>query len=379
MNKCIVVSDSFKGTLKSSDICSIARDTIPRFFPETELITIPMADGGEGTVDCLVAALGAEPVAVSVSGPYSEETEAVYATYGGSAIIEMASCAGLPLVGDRKDPSLTTTYGVGEIIAHAVENGAKHIFLGLGGSCTTDGGCGCAAALGARFFDVDGKSFIPTGSSLKDVAGIDISAVKRRLNGVSITVMCDVDNPMFGPNGAAYVFGPQKGADEEMCRMLDDGLVSLNTAIRESIGMDMANITGAGAGGAMGAGTIAFLGGTICSGIDAILALTRFESRLDGCDLVISGEGRLDDQSFDGKVISGVAERTSKRGIPLYLIVGTAEGLSLDVSKKGISAVFETNREHLPFEEVAPYAAPMYRAALEDALRYRKIFERKQP
>jgi len=170
----------------------------------------------------------------------------------------------------------------------------------------------------------------------------------------------------------------RRGADEEMCRMLDEGLVNVNNVIRDSLGLDMANISGAGAGGAMGAGAVAFLGGTICSGIEAILALTRFESRLDGCDLVISGEGRLDNQSFDGKVISGIAEKTSKHGIPLYLIVGTAEGMDLDLSKYGVSAVFETNREHLPFPDVAPYAVPMYREALEDAMRYRRVMERKQ-
>lgn len=377
MKKCIVVSDSFKGSLTSSEICKIARKTVPQFFPEAELVTIPMADGGEGTVDCLISALGAEPVTAVVSGPYTEEIEAKYAIYGGSAIIEMASCAGLPLVGDRKNPALTTTYGVGELIRHAVDNGARHIFLGLGGSCTNDGGCGCAAALGVNFYNDMGESFIPCGATLKDIERIDASAAKQYLEGVGITVMCDVENPMFGPNGAAYVFGPQKGADEAMCRMLDEGLVHLNNVIRECLGLDLANIQCAGAAGGMGAGIIAFLGGTICPGIDAILALTQFDKQLEGCDLVISGEGKLDDQSFNGKVISGIAGRTAPREIPLYLIVGIAEPVKVNTLEYGISAIFETNREHEPFEDILPYADIMYREALEAALRYKKIQERK--
>ena len=377
MKKCIVVSDSFKGTLSSSQICEIAQRVIPPFFPEAQLITIPMADGGEGTVDCLISALGARPVTVTVSGPYTEDVEASYALYGGSAIIEMASCAGLPLVGSRKNPALTTTFGVGELISHALSMGAKHIFLGLGGSATNDGGCGCVAALGVEFFNAAGTSFIPCGATLKDIARADFSKAREKLKGVGITVMCDVENPLFGPQGAAYVFGPQKGADEEMVRLLDEGLVNLNNVIRSSTGYDMANVKGAGAAGGMAAGVIAFLGGTICPGIDAILALTGFEKQLEGADMVISGEGRLDSQSFSGKVISGVSRRTMEKGVPLYLIVGTDETSGEDLSSLGISAVFETNRSHLPFEEIAPYAEPDYASALEALMRYVKIQERR--
>lgn len=377
MNKCIVISDSFKGSLSSSEICTIARLTIPNFYPYAELLTIPIADGGEGTVDCIISALGAIPVTITVSGPNMEDVEATYALYGGSAIIEMASCAGLPLVGNNKNPALTTTYGVGELIQHAVDHGCNHIFLGLGGSATNDGGCGCAAALGVDFINYSGESFIPCGATLKNIASINVDKARENLKGIGITVMCDVENPMFGPNGAAYVFGPQKGADEDMVEMLDEGLVHLNNKMKECLNIDMANVPGSGAAGAMAAGIIAFLGGTICPGIDAMLALTKFDSKLDGTDLVITGEGKLDNQSFNGKVISGIARRTFEREIPLYLIVGTAEHLNLDPSQYGVSAIFETNREHKPFEEVAPYAADDYRSALEDAMRYHKIKERK--
>ena len=377
MNKCIVVSDSFKGTLSSTEICEIAKRVIPDYFPECELITIPMADGGEGTVDCLISALGAEPVTLTVSGPYTEDVDATYATYGGSAIIEMASCAGLALVGNKKNPALTTTYGVGEQILHAIKSGVSHIFLGLGGSATNDAGCGCAAALGVNFYNESGETFIPCGATLTNISRIDISEAKALFEGVGLTVMCDVENPMFGRNGAAYVFGPQKGADEDMIEMLDEGLVHLNSIMKKDLGIDMTNIKGAGAAGAMAAGMMAFLGGMIYPGIDAILTLTKFDKQLENADLVITGEGKLDAQSFNGKVISGIAKRTADKGIALYLIVGSSDIQDVDLSNYGVSAIFETNREHKPFEEIAPYALADYTETLEAALRYRKIQERK--
>lgn len=377
MDKCIVVSDSFKGSLSSVEICKIAKRVIPEFFPDCNLITIPMADGGEGTVDCIISALGAEPVGLTVAGPYTEDVDVTYATYGGSAIIEMSSCAGLPLVGNKKNPALTTTFGVGEQMMHAIKNGAKHIFLGLGGSATNDAGCGCAAALGVEFFNASGEKFIPCGATLINIASINVSNAKKLFQDVGLTVMCDVDNPMFGKSGAAYIFGPQKGADKDMIEMLDRGLIHLNNVIKKDLGIDLTNVKGAGAAGAMAAGMYAFLGGTICPGIDAILALTKFDKQLDNTDLVITGEGKLDSQSFNGKVISGIAKRTSEKGIPLYLIVGVCDETDIDLSNYGISAVFETNRAHKPFEEVAPYAFADYKETLEAALRYRKIQERK--
>ena len=213
MRKCIIISDSFKGTLSSMEICEIARSSIPKFFPECEIVTVPVADGGEGTVACFAAALNAQTVTVTVSGPYGEPVAAAYVRSGEKAVIEMAATAGLPLVGERKDPERTSTYGVGELIAHAVRGGAKEILLGLGGSATNDGGCGCAAALGVRFLDENGAEFIPTGGTLERIADIDIAPAQKLLQGVRVTAMCDVDNPLTGPRGAAAVFAPQKGAD----------------------------------------------------------------------------------------------------------------------------------------------------------------------
>lgn len=375
MKKCIVISDSFKGTLKSSDICRFAEYTIPQFFPGCKVVSIPVADGGEGTVDSLTHALGAVPVTVEVSGPYMEKVNATYSIYGNAAIIEMASCAGLPLVGERKDPSLTTTYGVGEVIIDALERGCENIFLGLGGSATNDGGCGCAAALGTRFYNANGLEYIPTGGTLRNLRHVDITGTKKLLEGVQIIVMSDVTNPLIGQNGAARVFGPQKGATPAMVAMLDEGLANMAAVISADIGIDLTMLEGGGAAGGFGAGSVAFLGGKICSGIDAILNLTGFEKELEDTDLVITGEGRLDDQSFQGKVISGITKRTMPREIPVFAIVGIVGDLKEDPAEHGISAVFETNAAHRPFEEVRQTAAQDYRKALEVALRYRRLQE----
>ena len=216
MKKCIVVSDSFKGTLSSSEICSIAEGGIARFFPGCAVVKVPVADGGEGTVACFQEACGGQLVTVSVSDPFGEPIDAAYLQLpDGQAVIEMAAAAGLPLVDGRKDPRKASTYGVGQLVRHAIQQGNKKILLGLGGSCTNDGGCGCAAALGVRFLNQNGDSFIPVGETLADIQKIDLSD-SIVPDDVQLTAMCDIDNPMHGPTGAAYVFGPQKGADAEM-------------------------------------------------------------------------------------------------------------------------------------------------------------------
>ena len=378
MDRCIVISDSFKGSLSSLQIAYLCEQIIPDYFPLCEVIPIPMADGGEGTVDCVLAALEAEPVTVEVSDPYMSRISATYAVYDNTAVIEMASAAGLPLVAARKNPSLTTTFGVGELIRHAVESGCKKIYLGLGGSATNDGGCGCAAALGTQFYNTSGASFIPVGGTLKNIASIDASYTKQFLEGVELIVMSDVINPLTGANGAAAVFGPQKGADAEMVKALDAGLENFGKIIYKDLGLDIATTPGAGAAGGMGAGAMALLGGRICSGIDALLELVDFDSLLAGTDLVITGEGRLDDQSFEGKVISGIAKRTLPLEIPVYAIVGSVGELTVDPAEYGISAVFKTNRDDKPFEEIASSAEVDYIRTLEDAMRYRRIQERRR-
>jgi len=342
------------------------------------VIAIPVADGGEGTVGCFIDAIGAEPVTVVISGPWGERTEAVYARKGSRAIIEMASAAGLPMAGDRKDPSATTTYGVGELIRHAVEHGCTEILLGLGGSCTNDGGCGCAAALGTKFYDADGKAFVPVGGTLERIARIDNSNAEALLSGVTLTLMSDVDNPLCGARGAAYVFGPQKGADANMVERLDKNLSKLGKVIERELGKHVSELPGAGAAGGMGAGGVAFLGAQMRSGIDAVLDMVDFDTQLDGAELVITGEGRIDSQSIHGKVISGIAKRTMPRNVPLVAIVGCVGDGAEEAYDLGVTAIFGIDRTAKAFSEYAGESADYYRATLEDVLRLIAALDRKQ-
>ena len=373
MRKCVVVSDSFKGTLSSGEIARIAGEAIPRFFPDCQVVTIPVADGGEGTVDCFMSALGTGPVPVDVRGPNGQAVRAVYTRSGPKAVIEMAAAAGLPLAGAGNDPASATTYGVGQLIRHAVEGGCTEILLGLGGSATNDGGCGAAAALGVRFYNAAGDRFVPTGGTLDQIAHIDPEDCRRLLAGVRITAMCDIDNPLFGPSGAAYVFAPQKGADEEMVRLLDRQLRRLSETVERELGVSIACLPGAGAAGGMGGGCAAFLGAELKSGIEAILDLVDFDACLEGADLVITGEGRIDGQSVGGKVLSGVARRV--RGIPLICVAGGIDDSAAAAYDLGVTAMFSINREPRTLAESGPRSGENYRRTLEDILRLIRAVE----
>ena len=374
MKKCVVISDSFKGTLSSLEICRIARETIPVFLPGCQVEALPVADGGEGMVDCFVEAVGAEKIPVPVHGPYGEKLTACYGRKGSLAIVEMAAAAGLPLAGERKDPEKTTTYGVGELILHAIHHGCEEIMLGLGGSATNDGGCGCAAALGGRFYNCRGEALIPVGGTLQEIEKIDLTRLKKRLSGVKLTAMCDVDNPLYGPTGAAHVFAPQKGADHAMVERLDGGLRHLDRVFQSSLGRSFAQLPGAGAAGGMGAGCLAFLGGELRSGIEAVLDAVDFDRRLEGADLVITGEGRIDSQSFRGKVLSGVARRTGKKKIPLIAIGGGILPEAAEAYEQGVTAMFSINRQPMALRESAPHTAENYRRTLEDICRLLAAF-----
>ena len=376
MKKCIVISDSFKGSLSSGEICDIARACFAEVLSDCELTAIPVADGGEGTVDCFHQVCGGELVPVTVQGPFGQDMEAAYLRLdGGRAVIEMASSAGLPLVGDRRDPRITSTYGVGQQIRHAVEQGNTQILLGLGGSCTNDGGCGCAAALGVRFLDRAGQAFVPTGGTLDQIAHIDVSGARQLLQTVKLTAMCDIDNPMHGPTGASYIFGPQKGADPAMVEFLDGQLKALDAVIQRELHRAVADVPGAGAAGAFGAGILAFLDGTLCPGIEAVLDLVDFDGKLKDCDLVITGEGRFDSQSIRGKVVSGVSRRAKRQGVPVAVIAGSVaedvESVSADPDS-GVTAAFSINRQAMDYSESRPFSRRNYRYTLENLLRLMK-------
>ncbi len=372
MKKVIVVSDSFKGSLSSSQIVQIAKDRIPRYFPDCQVIGMPVADGGEGTVDCFLEAIGGERITVPVTGPWGEQVMGFYARIGDTAVVEMAAAAALPMVGDRKDPSRTTTWGVGELIRHAIEQDAKKIILGLGGSATNDGGCGCAAALGVRFLDSDGNTFRPVGATLKDIAALDCSEADALLQDVTVEVMCDIDNPLCGTRGAAAVFAPQKGADAAMVAELDAGLAHLAAVVQAQLGISVAELPGAGAAGGFGAGAVALLHAELRPGIEVVLDFVGFDRQLEDCDLVITGEGRIDGQSLGGKVPIGVSRRAKAQGVPVIAIVGIVSDDADAVYEEGITAVFNTNRAALPFAQIKDRGEADYRRTLDDVLRFAK-------
>ena len=378
LRKIIVLSDSFKGTLSSREICRITRSVARELIPRCEFIALPVADGGEGTVDCFLDGCGGEAVTLTVTGPFpEEERQATYALLpDGTAVIECASCAGLPLVEGRRDPCRTTTLGVGQQLRHAVEHGAKRIILGLGGSATNDGGCGAAAAMGVRFFDSAGSSFVPVGGTLKDICRIDAAPAQALLRRCPVTVMCDIDNPLFGTQGAAHVFAPQKGADAAAVRLLDEGLRVLDRAMVASLGKSGAALPGAGAAGGFGAGAAIFFGAELRSGIETVLDQLRFDELLHRCDLVVTGEGRLDQQSLRGKVVSGVAKRAKAKGVPVVALVGSIGDESGAAYQAGVSAVFSINRRAQDFHRARQYTTANYRRCFADLIRLLRALRR---
>lgn len=356
------------------EICKIAEESFAWILPECELIAIPAADGGEGTVACFLHACRAEAVTIEVSGPFFETLSATYARMpDGTAVIEMAAAAGLPLVGERGNPAVTTTYGVGQMIRHAIEHGSRKIILGLGGSATNDGGCGCACALGVHFFDKDGKEFIPVGKTLEKIAHLDMRESEELVRNVEICIMSDVDNPLYGERGAAYIFGPQKGADREMVELLDRNLRRFSTVLQKYCGESWMK-AGAGAAGGMGAGCMALLNARMQSGIETVLEMTGFDELLKDCDLVITGEGQIDRQSLDGKLISGILRHTKAGKVPVIALVGSiAEDLGQIPYEMGLTAVFSINRRAEAFSVSGTKSYENYQRTLEDILRFSMI------
>lgn len=375
MKKFVLIPDSFKGTLSSSEICKIMSDGIKKRFDGAEIVSIPIADGGEGSVDCFLSATGGEKINVRVCGPYFEKTDSFYGIIEGgkTAVIETAAAAGLPMVENNKNPSLTTTFGVGEMILDAAKRGVKKIILGLGGSCTNDFGCGAAAACGIKFFDSDGNEFIPTGGTLCKVARVDFSDKSKALDGVETVAMCDIDNPPFGPNGAARIFAPQKGADEAMVSMLDCGVESLCGVINEQFGKDLSALTGGGAAGAMGAGMVAFFGSELKMGIDTVLDVVNFSKVIKDADIVFTGEGKIDSQSLRGKAVIGVARRAKEQNVPVISVVGGAEGDITKAYEEGVSAVFTINRLPQDFSVSKKFSKENLAFAFDNILRALKI------
>ena len=375
MQNFILVPDSFKGTLSAIEVCNIMKSSIKNLYKDANIISVPVADGGEGTVDAFLYALGGEKKSIWVSDAFNEQK--ILAHYAmlkdDIAVIEMATCAGLPLVKNRLEPDKTTTFGVGELIIDAVNSGAKKIILGLGGSATNDGGCGMAAALGVKFKDEQDQEFIPTGGTLSQIYEIDMNNIYSKIKDIEFISMCDVDNPLCGRLGASVVFAPQKGADEDMVKSLDEGLAHLAKIIKRDLHIEVKDIKGAGAAGGLGAGSIAFLQSKLTKGIDVILDTINFDELVSKADIVFTGEGKFDSQSLHGKVVMGVANRSQKYKTPVIVVTGAIGENIQEAYNKGITAIFSINKEPMEFSKSALKSKENMILTMENILRLLKI------
>lgn len=369
----IIACDSFKGSLSSQDVASAISSGLLRADPDLHLTRIPIADGGEGTVEAYLAAVGGQRHTCTVSGPLGEPVEADYAVLpDGTAVIEMAQASGLPLLSGRKpDPLRAGTYGTGQLIRDALDSGCCSFLIGIGGSATTDGGAGMLQALGARFLDREGNPLSPGGGELLRLDRIDLSGFDPRLAGCSVRIASDVVNPLCGPQGAAAIYGPQKGASPREVELLDAALAHYADVIVRCTGQDVRNRPGAGAAGGLGAGLMAFCGAVPGSGIDAMLDAVGFDRLLSGADLVITGEGRIDGQSASGKVPVGVARRAKahRADLPVFALVGGIGPGARAVYDLGIDSILSTAPDALLLSQAMERAAELLEDTAERLMR----------
>jgi len=342
--KIVIASDKYKGSLSALQVCRIIERTIKEIAPDSEVITSPMADGGDGTVETLVESLNGKLIELDVKGPLGEPVGARFGIIGnGTAIIEMASASGLVLVpAGKQNPMETTTYGTGELIARAIDMGSKKIIVGIGGSATNDGGMGMAQALGYRLLDSNGDLLGFGGKELARLASIDDSGINSKLLATMVEVASDVDNPLYGKRGAAHVYGPQKGAGPEMVEALDEGLKNYAQIVSRDLKKDIAGLPGAGAAGGLGAGLAAFAGGVLKPGTDIVIETTGLEDKIKDADLIITGEGAMDEQTFYGKSAYGVAKLASNYDIPVITINGSVLSDRASIDEKN-SSLFSGN------------------------------------
>ncbi len=373
--KFLFASDSFKGTLSSEKIIELLTESANKVFPGCETAGTLIADGGEGTVDAVIAMTKGSLIEVSVHGPLMEETTAVYGKINEeSAIIEMAAASGLPMVpAELRNPLNTTTYGTGELIKDALDKGFRNISIALGGSATNDGGMGAMAALGVKFLDKDGKELKGQGSDLAKGAKVDISGLHPAVKEAAFTVMCDVNNPLTGPDGATYTFGKQKGGTPEILDELEAGMKSYAKVAGEALGRDIDNLPGAGAAGGLGAAACGFLNATLKSGIETVLDLIDFDRMLEGVDVVVTGEGRIDWQSAFGKVPSGIGMRCKNKGIPAVAIVGGMGKGAEKIYEFGVESIIPTINGAMDIDEALERAEELYQGAAERMFRFLKV------
>jgi len=370
--KIVIAPQTFKGSISALGVAQAMKEGVKRVLSDAETVLVPVADGGDGTLETLVESSGGETHTSEVTGPLGEVVSAQWGAMGDgrTALVEMARTSGLALVpAEKRDPRVTTTYGLGEVIQGALAEGFRSFIVGIGGSATNDAGAGMAQALGIRLLDEDGRDLPVGGAALTRLDRIDVSGRGRAAGEAAFEVACDVTNPLTGPEGASAVYGPQKGATPEMVTQLDAALTHFAQVVQRDIGVDIDDVPGAGAAGGLGGGLIAFLGGSLRAGVDIVLDAVGLEGQLEGADLVITGEGQMDFQTVYNKAPIGVARLAKARGIPVIGVSGSLSDGYADVHEHGIDAAFAITSAPMSLEEASERAAELIADATEQALR----------
>ncbi len=360
--KLLFASDSFKGSLSSEKTVELLARAAKDVFGDVEYEGVPVSDGGEGTVDAVVAAEHGTKISVDVYGPLMTRIKAEYGRLDDNrAVIEMAAASGLPLIArEERNPLNTTTFGTGELIRDALERGFRDLSIAIGGSATNDGGMGCMRALGVKFLDARGNELQGNGSDLERVASIDMSGLDPRIKDTKITVMCDVTNPLTGKDGATYTFGAQKGATPDMQARLEAGMLNYKSVIMKQFGFDPDDIPGSGAAGGLGTALMVFLKGEMRSGIETVLDLIKFDERLEGVDLCVTGEGRTDWQSCFGKVMQGVGMHAKAKGVPVLGLSGGLGKDAMNICDYGVNSLMTTVNSPMDITEAIDRAEELY-------------------
>lgn len=373
--KILMAPDSFKGTMSSIDVIRHLKDIAGRHFSPLEVVEVPIADGGEGTVDSIIIAAGGEYREIEVIGPAHRPVKAHYGIINGdTAVVEMAQASGITLLENHeKNPMTTTTYGTGEMIKAVLDEGIRNIIIGIGGSATNDGGIGFAQAIGISFLDADGFEVGFGGQQLSRISKIVQDNIDPRIKESSITVICDVENPLTGEKGATAVYGPQKGATKEMLEQLEKGMKSYASILKDSMGMDMDRIPGSGAAGGLGAALLAFCGAKLKPGIETILDIVNFNRLIEDVDLVVTGEGRIDGQSVYGKVPVGIAKRCKTRNVKVVAIVGSIGSQAEKTYDYGIDSIMPTVNKEMSLEEALSRSEELLRDAADRMFRLIKV------
>lgn len=370
--KIVIAPDSYKGSLSALEVAKSIQKGILNFDENIETVIVPMADGGEGTVQSLIDVSGGKIVELTVHDPLFREINSFYGIMGDgvTAVFEIAAASGLPLLNpEERNPLLTTTYGTGELIKDALNRGCEKFIIGLGGSATNDGGCGMAQALGVKFLDKNGKEVGMGGGELSKISSIDLSGIDQRINNASFLAACDVDNPLCGAKGASAVYGPQKGASENDVIALDNGLNHFSQIVKQQLRLDIKDIPGSGAAGGLGAGVLIFLNARLEWGITIVTRTTQLAEKMEDTDLVITGEGRIDFQTAFGKTPFGVAQIAKTKNIPVIVLAGSLGEGYKTLYEKGFDGIFSIIDQPMSLQEAIDQAAELLENAAENVMR----------